>query len=70
MTPYDKRLHWGDPIRSNSKPLFQSPFFRQCCICRQEIVHGQDYRTARSTEIIYVHVACKDDRDSKEDSPA
>lgn len=69
MIPYDRRLQWGDPITSNHSRLFGSPFFRQCCICRQEMMHGQDYRTARSTEIIYVHVTCKDDRDSKEDNP-
>lgn len=63
MSQYDPHAFWGDPIQAN-----RPHFYRECCICGNEVGHGQQYRAARGLR--FVHATCKDRKDREDENRA
>jgi hypothetical protein len=55
MSDYDPSLFWGGGIRSN-----RPRFYRECCICKKAIEHGEVYDASRSNPVLYAHVTCRE----------
>ncbi len=54
MSTYDPTLFWGD-TRTAHRPAF----YRECCICIREILHGEEFDSSHGQIVHYAHTECR-----------